>query len=206
MSKKGILGLACVGLALLLIPDVGHAQGLTGIINNPDPANTDLDDVRTILVRVIKYVLAFAGAIAAIFVVVSGYQYILAAGNPEKLEKAKMGLTWAIVGFILTASAYAIVNLLQSALGSRRRVADEFAGPSTVNTTIEQVALIVFAFGGAVAVLFLILGGFRYVTSQGNQDSAQSAKQTILYAVIGLIVVFMSYLIFQLVAGTIKVI
>jgi len=206
MNWKFKMALASLALIIVLSPEQSHAQGLTGIINNPDPANTDLDDVRVILVRIIKYVLAFAGAIAAIFVVVSGYQYILAAGNPEKLEKAKMGLTWAIVGFILTASAYAIVNLLQSALGSRRRVADEFAGPSTVNTTIEQVALIVFAFGGAVAVLFLILGGFRYVTSQGNQDSAQSAKQTILYAVIGLIVVFMSYLIFQLVAGTIKVI
>ena len=41
----------------------------------------------------------------------------------------------------------------------------------------------------------IIIGGFRYVTSQGDQTQMQSAKNTILYAVIGLIVAIAAYAI-----------
>ena len=46
---------------------------------------------------------------------------------------------------------------------------------------------------GVSAVLMLIIGGFRYVFSQGNEKSISAAKDTILYAVIGIIVAIMSY-------------
>jgi len=40
-----------------------------------------------------------------------------------------------------------------------------------------------------VAVIMIIIGGFRYITSGGNDTSITSAKNTILYAVIGLVIV-----------------
>ena len=48
---------------------------------------------------------------------------------------------------------------------------------------------------GAVAVIVIIIGGIRYVMSSGDAGQVQSAKNTILYAVIGLIVVIMAYAI-----------
>lgn len=48
------------------------------------------------------------------------------------------------------------------------------------------------ALAGLVAAIYLILGGVRYITSQGDEDKAGEAKQTILYAVIGLIVIGLS--------------
>ena len=55
---------------------------------------------------------------------------------------------------------------------------------------------------GAIAVWFLILGGFQYVTSAGNPDSVQKAKSTILYAIIGLIVVIISYAAVNFIIGS----
>lgn len=46
---------------------------------------------------------------------------------------------------------------------------------------------------GVVAVLFLILGGFQYITSAGNPESIGKAKNTILYAVIGIIVTLLAW-------------
>lgn len=40
---------------------------------------------------------------------------------------------------------------------------------------------------GAISVIFIIFGGFKYVTSNGEQASVKSAKDTIMYAVIGLV-------------------
>src|SRR5438105_14040790 len=48
---------------------------------------------------------------------------------------------------------------------------------------------------GIVAVAFLIYGGFRYITSAGNDEVAESAKKTIQNSIIGLIVAILSYVI-----------
>lgn len=65
----------------------------------------------------------------------------------------------------------------------------------SISTVITNVIDWVLALAGGVAVLFLILGGLQYITSSGNKDKAETAKQTILYAVIGLIVIALSYVI-----------
>lgn len=48
---------------------------------------------------------------------------------------------------------------------------------------------------GAISVLMIIIGGIRYVTSNGDQNQITSAKNTILYAVIGLVVSILAYAI-----------
>ncbi|HEY8108915.1 MAG TPA: pilin [Patescibacteria group bacterium] len=58
-------------------------------------------------------------------------------------------------------------------------------------------ALLLFA--GAIAVLFLIIGGFRYVVSTGNAEQVDAARKTILYAVLGLIVIFIAFVLTRLI-------
>lgn len=67
------------------------------------------------------YSLAFtlAGIALLVFLFVGVLQYILAGGNKEGLAKARARITWAIVGFILFAIAFALTNLLQQVLPSR---------------------------------------------------------------------------------------
>lgn len=48
---------------------------------------------------------------------------------------------------------------------------------------------------GLLAVLMLVIGGIRYITSGGNEQTIEKAKQTILYAIIGIIIVLLSYAI-----------
>ena len=50
-----------------------------------------------------------------------------------------------------------------------------------------------------VAVVILILGGVRYIISQGDEDATTKAKNTILYAVIGLLVIGLSLAIVRFV-------
>ena len=46
---------------------------------------------------------------------------------------------------------------------------------------------------GAVAVIMLIIGGLRYVLSSGNSSSVEGAKNTILYAIIGIVVAALAF-------------
>lgn len=58
----------------------------------------------------------------------------------------------------------------------------------TVNNVIGTAINILSAVVGVVAVIMIVIGGFKYVTSGGDASSVSSAKQTIIYAIIGLVV------------------
>ena len=46
---------------------------------------------------------------------------------------------------------------------------------------------------GAISVIMLIIGGLRYVLSSGNASAVEGAKNTILYALIGIVVAALSF-------------
>ncbi len=64
---------------------------------------------------------------------------------------------------------------------------------------IKNITDWVLGFAGTVAVLFIIWGGIQYITAAGNEKQAEAAKQTLTYAVLGLIVILLAYVIVQLV-------
>lgn len=66
---------------------------------------------------------------------------------------------------------------------------------SRINDIIHTIVNLLSAVVGVVAVIMIIVGGFRYITSGGNDTSVTSAKNTILYAIIGLVVVALAQLI-----------
>lgn len=60
---------------------------------------------------------------------------------------------------------------------------------------IKKIINILLFIIGAIAVLMIIIGGLRYVLSAGDQGAVTGAKNTILYAVVGLIVAVMAFAI-----------
>lgn len=80
------------------------------------------------------------------------------------------------------------------------------SGASATNlpALIKSIINILLYIAGAVAVVMLILGGIRYITSNGKQDQVTAAKNTIMYAIIGLIVVILAYAIVQFVVDNVK--
>ena len=76
-------------------------------------------------------------------------------------------------------------------------------GSSGVFRTITNVMLFII---GAISVIMLIIGGIRYVISGGDQAQVTAAKNTILYAIVGIVVAFLAYaavnFVTQALAGT----
>ncbi len=58
-------------------------------------------------------------------------------------------------------------------------------GPKGLVTRATQIVTVIV---GIAAVIMIIIGGFKYVTSSGDSSSVESAKNTILFAVIGLVI------------------
>jgi hypothetical protein len=70
---------------------------------------------------------------------------------------------------------------------------------SNFGNIIKKVINILSILVGAVSVIMLIVGGFRYVISNGDANSTKGAKDTILYALIGLIIVLFAQVIVRFV-------
>ena len=70
---------------------------------------------------------------------------------------------------------------------------------SDVNTLISTVINIFSIVVGIIAVIMIVYGGFRYITSGGDTTKVTTARNTILYAIIGLIVVALAQFIVKFV-------
>lgn len=77
----------------------------------------------------------------------------------------------------------------------------ELAGTKGIIATIVNILLYVV---GAVAVIMIIIGGIRYVTSNGDQAHIKAAKDTIMYSIAGLIVAILAYAVVGFVTSNLK--
>ncbi len=72
-------------------------------------------------------------------------------------------------------------------------------GDGGVFQTITNVLLFII---GAISVIMLIIGGIRYTVSNGDAAAVTSAKNTILYAVIGIVIAILAYALVNFVIGS----
>jgi len=106
----------------------------------------------------------------------------------------------AVLNCVLPTAVYGISPLEVGVLSARSEgQPDNLFGAEGIFTTISSVML--FAIG-ALSVLMIIVGGIRYVLSGGKEASITKAKNTILYAIIGVIVAMLAYAIINFVIGT----
>ncbi len=75
-------------------------------------------------------------------------------------------------------------------------------GGGSLNGVFKAVINVLSAVVGVVAVIMMIVGGFRYVTSGGEANAVSAAKKTIIYALVGLVVVAMAQVIVHFVIHT----
>ncbi len=68
-----------------------------------------------------------------------------------------------------------------------------------INNAIKLAISIFSLVVGVAAVIMILVGGFKYITSSGEASNISSAKNTILYAIIGLIVVVLAQVIVRFV-------
>ena len=102
----------------------------------------------------------------------------------------------------VTVDCSDVKNLsIQDAVNCQKKDKDitELFGENGVLTIVINFALY---FIGAISVLMLIIGGVRYTISGGNDKAVAAAKNTILYAVIGVVVALLAYAIVNFVLGT----
>jgi len=105
-----------------------------------------------------------------------------------------------LLSVVMSVSASAQSTIQQGANAARGTgQPSQLFGDSGVLTTVTNTMLFVV---GALAVIMIIFGGIRYATSGGNASSVTAAKNTVMYAIVGLIIAFLAFAAVNWVLGT----
>ncbi len=108
-------------------------------------------------------------------------------------SKVTLGMTGAL---LMAGTAYA-----DTAANVGVNAAQPAGTPTDLMAQIKVITNLMILFIGVVSVIMLIVGGFRYVLSAGDSKNTTAAKDTILYAIIGVVVALLSYAIMNFVLG-----
>lgn len=124
------------------------------------------------------------------------------------MHKLQSLLVRGVTGLILVFLAVFVVSLVNqgtvlaqcadrakdgSAILQQTNLPTTGCGSST--DTLTRIVRFVFAVMAMIALLFVVVGGFKYVISGGDSNAIASAKKTITYAVLGLVIGLSVFLI-----------
>jgi hypothetical protein len=121
--KYFLVSLVVIGLGLLMVPALSHAALVPCGQEVVDPVThvatvtqCTFPDLISMIIIVINYLISVAALVAMYYILTSGFNLIIALGNAEKIQKAKTGLSNAVVGFAIIVLAFVFVNLLVNGL------------------------------------------------------------------------------------------
>jgi hypothetical protein len=110
-----------------------------------------------------------------------------------------------VVGATMPQVAHAAIDVFQNCSGNASTAVckargDKLFGPTSIWTNILNTLIYIT---GSISALMIVIGGLRYTISGGDQGALTSAKNTILYAVVGLVLSLMGYAIVNFVLSRI---
>jgi hypothetical protein len=188
---------------LLILPILASAQEVTPLQNPLGKV-----EIWQFLARIAGGLNFVTGTLALLFIVLGGYRILTAAGNSENFDKGKKMILYSFLGLMLTVGSYTILATTITIISG--------GSPTQFNTgplvLIDPISIVKtddppavefygrrvlgFLLGGlgSLTTLMFVYSGFLWMTAAGNEEKITKAKKTLLYAVIGVVVVLSSYI------------
>lgn len=149
--------------------------------------------------------------IAIAFTVFSGVKLIVATGE-EAVQAARTSITWSVGGFVVALMSFTIVSGIGQLIGfdpggvnlegdilSSPLVGARLTDPTDFISVLTFIMFNFLALVGFATILMIIYYGYRYMTSAGSEESIEQAKTGLKWAILGFVVVIMSFTIVNVV-------
>lgn len=157
--------------------------------------------ILTIGLNVVTIALQIVGYAAIFYIIYGGFRFMTSSGAPEQRSAAMKTILNAIIGLIIAIASVAIVRLLASILtGGTTNNVGIYVGLGG-DTVLSRILNIAYMIAGSVAVIMGVLSGFNFVTSSGDPQKAAKARNGLLYAAIGLVIVALAAAITSFIQG-----
>ncbi|PIZ71709.1 hypothetical protein COY07_04480 [Candidatus Peregrinibacteria bacterium CG_4_10_14_0_2_um_filter_43_11] len=152
--------------------------------------------VNTIALTVIKVMRNLIGAIAIIFMVVSGIRMIMARGDETAITEQKKYITYSIIGLVIILLAERIITTIYGTPGTATMISDP---GSTVGFSAEVYGLVGYikSIVGIIAVLMIIVSGVRLIAAYGEEEKIKQQYKSITWIAVGVIIIIVNQVIVE---------
>jgi hypothetical protein len=149
--------------------------------------------VSELIMKVVNFVIDIAIPVAVVMIIWSGFMFVTAQGNDEKINRAKKNLVWTVTGLIIIVSSQLLVGYIQELMTGQSSQANAFL--QSLVEIINELIIIVFA----LATLSFCWGVFTYIRAAGEQTAITKGKQVMVWGLIGMTVMAGAWGIVELV-------
>lgn len=110
-NKKIFISLITfLAITLVLTPFIAWADSPS--LPNPITGGGGDVDVITIMLRIMQIALAVVDIFALFMFILGGFEFLISAGNPERVKKAKDTLVWATIGILVITLSYSVLKFV----------------------------------------------------------------------------------------------
>jgi hypothetical protein len=102
--------------------DPCNIGGCIGGIQNNDryTSGTGGDVAQNIIIDVATFLTYIAASVAILYIVYQGFKYLISDGDAKKIEEARKGIIYGVVGLVVTVAAYGVIAGIINVLSSLR--------------------------------------------------------------------------------------
>jgi TRAP-type C4-dicarboxylate transport system permease small subunit len=169
-------------------------------------ANFALNDVWVVVLNVLEILLRVGALLAVGYIIYGGFKMIASQGQPDQTKSAKDTIVNAVVGVIITMISATAVAVIAQRIAGTAPTAESSIGFKlpivSPENTLESALNLALMIGGGLSIIFIVVGGLKYTLSTGDPNQTNAAKNTIMYAIIGLIFSLLAFTIVQIAART----
>lgn len=194
----------------ITIPDYGNFPGFPSL-------RPEFKDLGSLISAFLNLAFIIASFLSFFWLIWGAFEYLFSGGDKQRLGKARARITWAIVGLLILSVSFLLsqyveqilkprkpspISLVQTAYAAEPINIGQAYDFGHVNTLADGVALLVvpaFSIAAIGVVFYFLFAAFKIITAAGNKDAITSAQQMITHAVIGFVLLMLSFVILQFV-------
>ena len=174
---NALIGLAIAVFATTIVEII--SQRLYG---TSTPAGIIKQDSESIVLGLVSLAFVSLGVISVLMVTLQGIRYSLSQGDPKATEEAKNGIIYSGIGVAVAASSWSLVEFVLNRLVIPANL-DSTAASGAI---IDRIVGIMIFVGGVIAIIMVIINGFKYVGSGGDSNKTAEAQKGLIFSVVGL--------------------
>ncbi len=196
--KKITKNLIAILLAMMIFtPSVSLAYTDAVEFSNPLQFDT-VDEVLGSLLTALQGVIV---AIAIIFIIIGAILYMTSAGDEQKMQMAKKAVIASLIGMAIGVAAPAFLRQIAEILGWGFTPPAGVGSPLTIAEILLNVLNFLLSVVGVIGVIMLVVGGVMYLSAAGDERRIEGAKNTVKWAIIGIVISLASLVIVTTIAG-----
>lgn len=176
----------------LPISDEARRIYSSGDIPAPPEGMSGTEILNQVVLEGLKYVKMLIVAVGILYITIMGYTLVVSSDDEEKITKARRGLTYTIIAFVIISMSQELGKIFDMADHSLFETPQEILRRVRIfDRQIEIVVTFIKYVIGSFATLMVVRSGVKLITAGGDEEETTKQKKGILYSAGGLAIIYL---------------